>query len=186
MIVLPFLWSPLNSLLPWSGVIHFLPPKFVLSPQLQSSHKVVKLIFLTYTTTSSIRDWKLFTYSLTSLVCLKRLKKYLASHWTLQGKNWFISSSFISGQSVIGWREESSTLVLHHSFSQKIYESNANFIRFRYMSHSEILLDIEHEVLYFLGTPSTIEDLRLREFGLPLVSPYPKGLPCYAIWKESR
>lgn len=25
-------------------------------------------------------------------------------------------SSFISGQSVIGWREESSTLVLHHSF----------------------------------------------------------------------
>lgn len=39
------------------------------------------------------------------------------------------------------------------------------------MSHSEILLDIEHEVLYFLGTPSTIEDLRLREFGLPLVSP---------------
>jgi hypothetical protein len=30
------------------------------------------------------------------------------------------------------------------------------------MSHSEILLDIEHEVLYFLGTPSTIEGLRLR------------------------
>lgn len=24
------------------------------------------------------------------------------------------------------------------------------------MRHSEILLDIEHEVLYFLGTPSTI------------------------------
>lgn len=52
-----------------------------------------------------------------------------------------------------------STIVFHH---QKKIGSNENFIRFRYMSHSEILLDIEHEVLYFLGTPSTIEGLRLR------------------------
>ena len=66
--------------------------------------------------TSSIRDWKLFTYSLTESVCFKCLKKSLASHWTSHSKDRLRSSCFISGQSVIGWREESSTLGLYHSF----------------------------------------------------------------------